>query len=254
MIEERFDVDGAADLDVSVPTGSLTVDPGPPGSVIVELDTNRPETWHIGQSGNHIWVHHEKWSVGRSARARVRIVAPPGTSINARTASADVRISVPLDRGNLAVASGDIEVGAASSLSVKTASGDVRIDRVERDLDVKSASGDVDVGRVGGSASITSASGDVDIDSVAGALGVSTASGDLRVRRYEGEDAQASTMSGTLRLGLPTGRTVRMDARTLSGSVRLPPRKPASGASDSVHVALRLKSVSGDIVINRLES
>ncbi len=254
MIEERFEVEGTPDLDVSVPAGSLTIDPGSPGSVVVQVDTNRPESWHVGRSGNHIWVHHERWTVaGRSSRARVRIVAPPGTTLNARTAATDIRISVPLERANVVAAAGDVEVGHAAHLAIKTASGDVRIGAVDGDLEVRSASGDVDVGRVGASASVTSASGDVTIESVAGAMSVTTASGDVRVRRYEGEDLQASTMSGTVRVGLPAGRTVRLDARTLSGSVRLPPRKPSSGTS-SAQVALRLKSVSGDIVIDRLEA
>lgn len=252
MIVESFAVDGPADLDVSVPAGSLVIDPGPPGSVIVEVDTSRPDNWHVGQSGNYIWVHHEQWSLGRSGRARVRIVAPPGSSLNARVASADVRISVRLDRVNVTAASGDVEIGETSNLSVKTASGDVRIVSVEKDLEVRSASADVTVGPVGGSASITSASGDVTIESAGGPLTVTTASGDLRIRRYEGEELQASTMSGILRVGLPAGRTVKLDAKTLSGSVRLPERRPSTGAT-SMSVALRLKSVSGDIVIDRLE-
>src|SRR5690606_36679282 len=167
VIEDRFEVEGTPDLDVSVPAGSLTIDPGSPGSVVVQVDTNRPESWHVGRSGNHIWVDHERWTVaGRSSWARWRIVAPPGTTLNARTVATDIRISVPLERATVVAAAGEVEVDHAAQLAIQTASGDVRIGAVDGDLEVRSASGDVDVGRVGTSASVTSASGDVTIESV----------------------------------------------------------------------------------------
>ena len=83
----------------------------------------------------------------RSAPLRMRIALPAGSSLDARTASADVELTVPVG-----------------------------------DLRVRTASGDVAGSDVTGDAVTITASGDVVVSHVAGRLEARTASGDLRVR------------------------------------------------------------------------
>lgn len=252
MIEEAFSVDGPAEIEISASSGSVTVETGPAGTVEVEVDTRQPEAWRVHQSGTTISVTYERGLIDRGGRARVRVVAPERSSVSAYTASADLRTMSYLTRASVATASGDIILAATNSASVKTASGDVTVGDVERDLTARSASGDVMARTVGGRASLTTVSGDVIAERVDGQLAVSTASGDVRIERYMGEDFEASTISGDVTVGLPSGRTVKLQAKTLSGSVRLPDRKQSTGGSGP-EVSLRLKSVSGDIRISRLE-
>lgn len=250
MIRKTFTVEGPIQVEVSAASGSITVERGSHGSVEVEVDTRNPDAWRVAQTGSTISVTNER-GFGRGGRARIRIAVPDGTSLSVRTASANVRATAPLDRATLSTASGDIDLVDAVNANLKSASGDIAVDRIAADLTARAASGNVRVGHIGGRASLTSVSGDLQIDRVDGDAVVSTASGDVRVKTFSGSDFESATVSGDLELGLPPGRTVRLSARTLSGSVRLPDRRQASG-SNGPEVSLRLRSVSGDIRIERV--
>ena len=213
MIEERFEVEGTPDLDVSVPAGSLTIDPALPDRSWCRSTPTGP-SWHVGRAAT---TSGSITSAGRwpAAPPRPGCASSPraGTTLNARTAT-DIRISVPLRRANVVAAAGDVEV-AAAHLAIKTASGDVRIGAVDGDLEVRSASGDVDVGRVGANV------GDFGFGRrdhrVGGGSDVGhDRLGDVRVRRYEGEDLRLRRCRGRC-VGLP-GPHRPAPARTLSGS------------------------------------
>jgi DUF4097 and DUF4098 domain-containing protein YvlB len=252
VIKETFSVEGPTEIEISASSGSVAVESGPPGSVEIEVDTPNPDGWRVIQSGASISIRYERGFIDRGGRARVRVVAPDRSSLDVHTASADVRAVLSLERVSVATASGDVRLGDVGTAAIKTASGDITVGEAERDLAARSASGDVMVGTVGGRAGLTTVSGDLLIERVAGHLTASTASGDLRVGRYLGEDLEASTVSGDVFVGLPSGRIVKLEAKTLSGSVHLPDRKQ-SGGSTGPGVSLRLKSVSGDITIRRAE-
>ncbi len=252
MIEQTFAVTGPADIDVSLTSGALLVESGPPDSVAVTIDASSTEGWRLHQSGNSISISYERALIGRGGRARIRIVAPETSSLKANTASADIRARLALDRAALATASGEVLLEDAGSLAIKTASGDVTVGKVDRDLAVRSASGDIRVDRVEGDASLTTASGDMHVEQAGGSFSASSASGDLYVGAYLGDDLEVGTMSGDVTVGLPTGRRVTLKANTLSGSVRLPERK-SNGQTSGPTVEVGLKSVSGDLTIRRVE-
>jgi DUF4097 and DUF4098 domain-containing protein YvlB len=96
------------------------------------------------------------------------------------------------------------------------------------------------------------ASGDVRADTVTDDLAAGTASGDVRIGRCDGSDINVKSVSGDIHIGLPTGIRVEPDISSLSGSTRLPP--PAKNAPDGPRraVRLRLRTVSGDITIERI--
>lgn len=252
MIKETFSVDAPAEIEIAASSGSVTVESGPPGTVEVEIDTRSPDGWRVLQSGSSVSARYERGLADRGGRARVRVVAPDGSSLSVQTASADVRALLTLERVSVATASGDVKLADSGTAAVKTASGDITVGEVERDLAARSASGDLVVPGVGGRASLTTVSGDLLVERVDGDLTASTASGDLRVRTFSGEDLEASSISGDLSIGIPSGRTVKLQAKTLSGSMRLPDRKPSGGGSGR-EVSIRLKSVSGDIRISRAD-
>lgn len=252
MIEETFSLSGPASVECSFPAGSLTVESGPPGSASVTVDTARPDSWHLSQTGDQISIVHERGFLSGGGRAQIRVTVPGRSSLKLGTASADVRSSVGLDRVSVSTASGNVDLGEVGTVTIKTASGDVYIDRVQGDLTVKSASGDVRAGQVDGTVDITTASGDLNIEVAHGPLSVTSASGDVRVARYMGDDVEASTMSGDLVVALPAGISVTLKAHTLSGKVHLPQRRPTQNGAGRP-VSVRARSVSGDIRIERLD-
>ena len=165
----------------------------------------------------------------RGRSCRVVAVVPRGTDVNVETASAEVRLS-----GNL------------GTVRVRTASGDVDVDRSLR-LDVTTASGEVTCNAVEGDATITTISGDCSVTTVGGRLDASLTSGDLRVERCAGDLAVGST-SGSARIGHCDGSEISV--RSISGRASLPEPAPAT-TTDRRPVRLRLKTVSGGIRVER---
>ena len=118
---------------------------------------------------------------------------------------------------------------------MNTASGDVQVEDVERDVKIRSASGDVRLGAVGGRADVNTASGDVQVDSAGGggddplrvrrrpdrrggeAGELQTASGDMRIGSIAEGEVDVKSASGDVLVGIKQGSRLHVDARSLSG-------------------------------------
>lgn len=250
MIERHIEVGAGPSIEVRLPAGSLVLDEGPPGIVAVTLDTDRPEDWRVEQSGDTVVVAFERSGFMAGGRATVRISTPPGAHLKAETAAASLSARVELGEVAVSTASGDVRLQSVGSLTVKTASGDVVVAHIGGDLAAKSASGEIEAGMITGSAAITTASGDVDIEQVEGDFAANSASGDIRVKNYLGEDLEVRTMSGDITFGVPSGTSLKLTAKTMSGDVRMPERRH-SHQEATRHAAARVRSVSGDIRLQR---
>lgn len=221
---------------VDVPSGTVEMRAARADAVVVNIDTDRPEEWEVSQLGDLISVRSpRRWGM-RTRSVKLYIEVPQGTHLEISTASADVSL-----------------VGALGDARVRTASGDLRADTLQS-LDAGTASGDIRVGTVLGRLTASTASGDVKATSVGDDLDAGTASGDVRVGRCNGGAINVKAVSGDITLGLPAGVRVEPDISTLSGRTVLP-SPPRSAAADEPRrtVRVRLRTVSGDITIERVE-
>jgi Putative adhesin len=206
----------------------------------------------------------------RGAEVLVSITCPNGASVESKSGSADVVGRGRFGAVEVETGSGDVEFGEVAEARVNAASGDVQLGDVGGDARVNTASGDVQMRSVGGEAKINSASGDVILREVAGELSVNTASGDVLVRETaaavnvntaSGDQEIGSvgagkvtlkSASGDLKVGIPEGTNLWVDARSRSGEVRselpvsdLPPE------GEGPVVELRANTMSGDITVSR---
>jgi DUF4097 and DUF4098 domain-containing protein YvlB len=117
-----------------------------------------------------------------------------------------------------------------------------------RRVDVVTASGEVRVGNVAGAVDVKTASGNVVLGGVAGDVAVRTASGRVAVSRFDGIHFEVKTVSGSVRVGLPSGRRYSLLLQTLSGDVRTD--FPVSGEVGAGSSRIAIASVSGDIHIS----
>ncbi len=239
-------------LDVDVRSGDIMVRTGAVGHVVVEVNGEAADDCEISQLGDVIMIRPSvRWSL-RSRSVQVSVQMPPRADVDATSASADVTLNGELGACRIRTASGDVRVEASNRLDVTTASGDVRIGSTSVDLMCATASGDVDVDTAAAQVSITTASGDVRAVSLSGGVHVGTASGSVRIDRYDGNDLSVKCVSGDITVGLPSGIRVEPDIATMSGHTRLPQPAARVQPTERRLVRLRLRTVSGDIAIERL--
>jgi len=245
---ERFSVGEAVRIEITTTSGDITVVEGEAGVVDVRLDGS-VEGYRVELVGDTILIEPDKSKRRRFWSTDIMVLAPAGASITARCTSGDIKVTVPVEEFDGAVASGDIRVlEVRGSARVKAASGDVTIDDVREHLNLSTASGAIRIGNIRADAVINSASGDVIIDDIEGTARLHTASGDVIVRRLDGSRLLAKTLSGNLKIGIPPQRRVDFDVQSLSGEMRtdLP---PGDGSPPERTIEIKVKTISGDVLL-----
>lgn len=207
----------------------------------------------------------------RSAEVLVSVSCPPGTSVEAKSGSADINGRGRFGSVEVETGSGDVEFGEiAGEARVNAASGDVQLGTVDGDARVNTASGDVQMRVVAGEAKVNTASGDIIVREVHGELSANSASGDVLVREARasvgvntasgdqeiGSVVQGSvslkSASGDLKIGIAEGSTLFVDARSRSGEVRSElPVSDVPPENGGPAVELNANTMSGDITVAR---
>jgi DUF4097 and DUF4098 domain-containing protein YvlB len=243
-----FTVIEPARLEIRIPGGDIRVAEGAPGEITVKLDGSDRSLGRVAVeqlSDDTVRISSDK-RFGLAGGVDVVVAMPADGRVEIAAGSSDVAVDVAVAELQLGAGSGDIKVASVREFAqLKTASGDVAIDDVAGDLQVAVASGDVRVGTVGGDARVESASGDIVIDRVAGRLEGRTAAGDLKVRCYDGDDLRCSALSGDITVGIPPGRTLDVELRTMTGDVINDLGAPSSERTG--RASLQIKTMAGDI-------
>jgi DUF4097 and DUF4098 domain-containing protein YvlB len=211
------------------------------------------EAAEVSMSGSTLTVHVPKRKL-REAELHLTVSIPPGSSLRAGTASADVQVRGIAAELDVRTASGDLLVeDPCERLNVVTASGDVRCGSVAGDAEFRTASGDVSAESVGGEASVQTASGDIRFRRVGANARIRTASGDVRIGTATSGDVSVNTASGDVTLGVEKGVGAWLDLVTVSGDTKCTlPAEPQSEASAMLRISCR--TVSGDILIRQSDA
>ncbi|THA28254.1 hypothetical protein E4198_00115 [Streptomyces sp. RKND-216] len=157
-------------------------------------------------------------SVGGSSPIEVTATVPQGSSVAARTQSADVDTFGSLKTVGANTQSGDVRVGRAGTIEASTQSGDIRLERTDV-VTGKTMSGDITIGDFGGTAKLNTMSGDIRVHATAGGnLAARTMSGDIDVTATDAAladdlDVQTSSMSGRVRTPRPRPGTTGVRRR-----------------------------------------
>jgi DUF4097 and DUF4098 domain-containing protein YvlB len=172
----------------------------------------------------------------------VEVRCPAGADLMVGTRSGGVELRGRFGTVGVTSQSGSIRVSAAAHADLRTVSGVVEVDECDGSCRVSTTSGRITVGQTR-DAEISTKSGSVGVERVAGAVQVRSVSGKVDVASSAGGPVTASTVSGSITIGLPAGvrpavrasgrGTVRssfepgsdlfVDIATVSGSVRLVP-------------------------------
>jgi DUF4097 and DUF4098 domain-containing protein YvlB len=188
-----------------------------------------------------------------SARLRISIRVPTGSSAQVRAASAATNCQGEYGSASLSSASGSCAIERVTGdLTVDTASGDVRVGTVGGALRVGGASSRVTAGYVGGDARVNTASGDIGLDEAAGSVRVETASGAVTLGLVRRGEIRAEAVSGRVSVGVAAGTGVWLDVRTLSGQTSSDLHVGGEAPPTGHDLELRVRTVSGAIDIHRV--
>jgi DUF4097 and DUF4098 domain-containing protein YvlB len=251
---ESFDVSGPAQVEVDNPSGSVEVHVGPDARVAVTIDGPAVDEWEVVQVGASVSIRRNRERGWRSRSTRLYVEAPAGSDLDISTASADVVTVGDFGAARLRTASGDVRVDTLQRLDANSASGSLRAKTIASDVTCNAVSGDVELGTVGGRLHSSTASGNIRASDVGGDVELGTASGDVAIGRCGGSDISAKCVSGSVSIGLPAGIRVEPDISTLSGRTKLPePSSVPPTDAPRRSVRLKLRTVSGDIKIVRVD-
>lgn len=247
---ETFETDGPIRVDVETRSGSVDLRAASPGRVHVTIDGGSADDWDVSHVAGAVTIR-PGWG-WRSRSARIVVEVPAGTDVDVRGASTDVMLLGSLGTARIKTVSGAIRADSVAELDANSASGDVRVQSVTGRTVVATVSGDVELVDAAGELAFSSASGDLKVHRLHGDAHITSTSGDTRIGHFGGSEIAVKSVSGDVALALPSGIRVEPDISTLSGRTRLPqPAPPAPDQAPRRVVRIRLKTVSGDITIER---
>jgi hypothetical protein len=255
----RVPLSGSArSLEIRNPAGSTSVEADPAAEEIVfevvALNSAAEELidrLDLVVTGASVRLSVPDRRLLRTPSFAITVTTPPDVPVTVIGASADTNLRGRLAGAVVTSASGDVTVEHCTDLQVRTASGDVRVDRVQGTATVATASGDTQLADVGGAVQTRSASGDVVLGDLATDATVQTASGDVRIDRASSGTLRLTTVSGDATVGVAPGLRIWLDVQTVSGRMRseLDGADPDQGGAPQLTVVV--KSVSGDLQLRR---
>ncbi len=267
-----FTTPGPAALQVEIGSGAVEIHTDEVSETVVEVRGAAADETVVEQRGDHVVVvapsTRSSSASGRSVH--VSVTLPRLSTLTTRLGTADLTATGTLGTSRVRSGSGNVRLDMVhGDLTIDTGSGDVTLREVVGDLRAKSGSGDFSVERVGGTGSVTTGSGDVEVGVAAHGVTLSTGSGDLRVREASRDvglatasgdltvdlmgpgEVAAKNVSGDIRIGVPGGLPVWTDVSTLTGAVRSTLSGAGEPSEGQPHLALRAKTVSGDIYLEQ---
>jgi len=205
------------------------------------------------------------WIGSLTARTRLRMLVPTEIIPDITTTSGDIDLRGDFpdaDPLRLRTATGQIEFdGATSSLDVRSASGDTRIElfRPLQRLFARTSSGDVSLEGGARHAAVDTASGNVRLSNLSGSSEITTSTGKITLswdRLEPGNTVSVRSSSGRVRLVLPEDVEPQGTLRTTDGKIRCDLAGSVNEAGDTVTLegdgpVLEIETASGDILLGR---
>jgi DUF4097 and DUF4098 domain-containing protein YvlB len=248
----------------------VEVRPGDPGS---DADVRAAGQTRVDFADGRLLVTAPKQRAlglfGKPGAVDVTIDLPARSRLQAETQVGGVQTAGPLAECRVKTATGDVRLDRVGTLALDTGAGRVEVDSIAgradvstgsgrlriREIDgpavVKNSNGDSWVGLVTGDLRISAANGDIAVDRAAAGVVASTANGDVRVGELARGSASLKTGFGEIEVGIASGTAAKLDASTSFGRVRNQLEAADGPQATDETLDLRARSSYGDIVVRR---
>jgi hypothetical protein len=285
--EDRFDMTtfqtpGPVTATVDLAVGDVRITAEDRADTTVEIRPSDPRNAHDRDAaeGTQVTFADGRLEV-RAARLRgwlslrgggsvdVVVAIPHGSDVRGTGASADFTCAGRLGECRIKTGLGQVRVGEAGPVDLKSGVGDVTVERATGRAQVTAGSGDVRIGALDAGGAVKNANGDTWVGSSAAELRVNAANGDIAVDRADA-DVTAKAANGAVRLreavrgsvvletrigdvevGIREGIAAWVDANATAGKVRntLEAAEAPGPATETIQV--RARTSVGEIVIRR---
>lgn len=169
---------------------------------------------------------------------RVVVRVPIGTDVVVGTSSG--RITVDGSVGALAATteSGRIEIESARTVDARAETGAITVEHAVEMCRARANTGRIEVGR-SGAADVSTTTGRIELKQVDGPVHAHCVSGRIRIEMLAPHDVDADTVSGSVRVSMPSGTRVHL----LDGKDDDTPAPP------DCHCSVRASSVTGRVSV-----
>jgi DUF4097 and DUF4098 domain-containing protein YvlB len=220
-VDSTFAFDKGSRVDVSIASGEIIITGWTRPEAKVVASTERG--WIDTQLSSHHITLQTHTDRGHSGPARVEIMVPIGTRVEANSASGSIRITGTDGEVGASSASGAIEVlGATDRISVQTAGGKIHVAKLK------------------GRTRLETISATLEAEDVAGDINAETVSGRITLTNIKSSHAKAETVNASVTYSGSIDPTGSYDFESHSGNVHL--ELPDNSAGD-----LFLETFSGRI-------
>jgi hypothetical protein len=263
----------AGDVRITAAERGDTVVDVEPSDASSDEDRKAAEQTRVEYADGRLLVKAPKlrhWLPGNTGGSvSVTIELPAGSSLQATGGLADFDCHGPLGECRIKTGLGRIELDRVQSLTIKSGTGDVVVDRVAGHADIRVGSGDVRVreldttavvrnsngdtwvGDAGGDLRLKAANGSIAVDRSRSTVDAKSANGDVRLGEVARGSVVLETHLGDLEVGIPEGTAAWLDLRSTAGKVHnaLDAADAPARATDTVEV--RARTTVGDVVVRR---
>jgi len=181
----------------------------------------------------------------------ITVSVPSGTAVKLSAYTADITVNGRCGSADVASGSSTITLDQVDGdLRLRYGSGTARVAGVSGSVEAKSGSGDAHFGEIGGSLTSACGSGDLEVAAVRGSVRARAGSGTATLSAVYG-DVDLVSGSGRLAIGLPAGRSARLDVTTGSGRVNSELPVDDAPAKSGTPITVRARTGSGDVRLFR---
>ncbi|MGW4382260.1 DUF4097 family beta strand repeat-containing protein [Kitasatospora sp. NPDC004531] len=236
-----------------------------------EVDVRAAEQTEIDFAGGVLTVRtpRQRHLLGRTGTVDVSVELPAGSHLEAGGAWTQVLGEGRLGEVRVKTASGDIRLDRTGPVRLTAAHGSIAVDEVRGRAEITTSSGSVRVGLLDGPAvvrnshgsttvavagddlRVSGASGDITVERAATSLRASTARGTLLVGEVCSGSVQLETGFGAIEVGVRPGTAAWLDVGAQRGQVRNSLAGADAPGRDEETVEVRARTRFGNIDIRR---